>query len=67
MKLMSSFVVGIGFVLVLAGFLVPFLMVLGVVEPGFVLSFSVYFSSLFGLLLAFYGISHHVSLRRRDD
>jgi hypothetical protein len=46
---------------VLAGFLVPFLMVLGVLEAGFVLSFSAYFSSLVGLLLAFYGISHHVS------
>ena len=58
--------VTIGFGLVLAGFLVPFLMVLGVLEPGFMLSFSAYFSSLVGLLLTFYGISHHVSLRRRD-
>jgi len=46
---------------------VPFLMVLGVLESGFTLSFSAYFSSLVGLLLAFYGISHHVSLRSRDD
>ena len=68
MRPMSSFkLVATGFALVLAGFLVPFLMVLGVLDPGFVLSFSAYFSSLFGLLLAFYGISHHVSLRRRDD
>jgi hypothetical protein len=64
---MSSFkLVTIGFMLVLAGFLVPFLMVLGVLEPGFVLSFSAYFSSLVGLLLTLYGISHHVSWRRRD-
>jgi hypothetical protein len=63
---MSSFnLVAMGFALVLAGFLVPFLIVLGVLEAGFVLSFSAYFSSLVGLLLAFYGISHHVSLRRR--
>jgi len=53
---MSSFkLVTIGFGLVLAGFLVPFLMVLEVLEPGFMLSFSAYFSSLFGLLLAFMG------------
>ena len=57
----------LGFALVLTGFLVPFFMVLGVLEAGFVLSFSAYFSSLVGLLLAFYGISHHVTLRRRDD
>ena len=62
----SSKLVAIGFALVLAGFLVPFLMVLEVLEAGFVLSFSAYFSSLVGLLLAFYGISH-VSLHRRDD
>jgi hypothetical protein len=59
--------VTIGFVLVLAGFLMPFLMVLGVLESGFTLSFSAYFSSLVGLLLAFYGISDHISLRRRDN
>ena len=65
---MSSFkLVAMGFALVLGGFLLPFLMVLGVLESGFMLSFSAYFSSLVGLLLTFYGISHHVSLRRRDD
>jgi len=57
----------LGFALVLTGFLVPFLMVLGVLEAGFVLSFSAHLSSLIGLLLTFYGISQHVSLRRRDD
>ena len=62
----SSKLVAIGFALVLVGFLVPFLMVLEVLEAGFVLSFSAYFSSLVGLLLAVYGISH-VSLHRRDD
>jgi len=67
MRPLSSLqLVALGFALVLAGFLVPFLMVLEVLEAGFVLSFSAYFSSLVGLLLAFYGISH-VSLRRRDD
>ena len=58
--------VAVGFVLVLAGFLAPFLMVLQVLESGLVLSVSAYFSSLVGLLLALYGISQHVSLRRRD-
>ena len=67
MRPLSSLqLVALGFALVLAGFVVPFLMVLEVLETGFVLSFSAYFSSLVGLLLAFYGISH-VSLRRHND
>jgi hypothetical protein len=52
---------------VLAGFLVPFLMVLGVLESGFTLSFSAYFSSLVGLLLALYGVVDYTNSRQRDD
>ena len=63
----SWLLIAISFVLVLAGFLVPFLMVLGVFESSFTFSFSAYFSSLIGLLLALYGISRLVSLRRRED
>jgi hypothetical protein len=65
---MSSLkLVTIGFALVLAGFLVPFLMVLGVLESGFTLSFSAYFSSLVGLLLALYGVVDYTNSRQRDD
>jgi hypothetical protein len=57
----------IGFVLVLAGFLAPFLMVLQVLESGLVLSFSAYCASLVGLFLALYGVSHYSSSRGGDD
>jgi hypothetical protein len=39
----------LGFALILAGFLVPFLMVLQVLESGLVLSISAYCASLVGL------------------
>jgi hypothetical protein len=56
-----------GFVLILLGFLAPFLMVLRIVESGLMLSVSAYGASLVGLVLALYGISHHVNLCRRDN
>ena len=59
--------IAVGFVLILAGFLVPFLMVLRLLEPGFVLSLSVHFASLGGLVLALYGASHYTSWRKRED
>jgi hypothetical protein len=65
---MSSWLlIALSFVLILAGFLVPFLMVLGVLESGFTLSFSAYFSSLVGLLLALYGVFDYTNSRQRDD
>jgi hypothetical protein len=63
----SWLLIAIGFVLVLAGFLVPFLMVLQILEAGLVLSFSAHFSSLVGLVLSLYGVSHYSSSRGRDD
>ena len=63
----SWLLIAISFVLILAGFLVPFLMVLRLLEPGFVLSLSVHFASLGGLVLALYGASHYTSSRRGDD
>jgi hypothetical protein len=59
--------VAIGFVLVLVGFLGPFLMVLQVLESGLVLSFSAYCASVVGLVLSLYGVSHYSSARRADD
>jgi hypothetical protein len=63
----SWLLMAISFVLVLAGFLVPFLMVLQILEPGLVLSFSAYFLSLGGLVLALYGVFHFSGSRSRDD
>lgn len=57
----------IGFALILAGFLLPFLMVLQVLESGLVLSISAYCASLVGLVLSLYGVSHYSSARERDD
>lgn len=55
--------IALGFVLIAAGFLLPFLMVLRVVEAGFALSFLAHFSSLIGLLLALYGAFLYVGSR----
>jgi hypothetical protein len=57
----------VGFVLILAGFLLPFLMVLQVLESGLMLSVSAYCASLVGLVLSLYGVSHYSSARRGDD
>jgi hypothetical protein len=63
----SRLLIAISFLLVLAGFLVPFLIVLQVLEPGLMLSFWAYFSSLVGLVLALYGAFDYVNSRRRND
>jgi hypothetical protein len=63
----SWLLMAISFVLVLAGFLIPFLIVLQVLEPGLVLSFSAHFLSLGGLVLGLYGAFHFSGSRRRDD
>ena len=52
-----------GLVLLLAGFLLPFLMVLQVLEVGFALSFLAHFSSLSGLVVALYGALRYVGSR----
>lgn len=64
MKPLSAFkVMAAGLVLLLAGFLLPFLMVLQLLEAGFALSFLAHFSSLTGLLVALYGALQYVSSR----
>jgi len=63
----SWLLIALSFVLILAGFLAPFLMVLGVLESGFTLSFSAYFCSLVGVVLALYGTFDYTNSRQRDD
>jgi hypothetical protein len=63
----SRLLIAISFLFVLAGFLVPFLIVLQVLEPGLVLSFSAYFLSLGGLVLALYRAFDYVNWRRPND
>jgi hypothetical protein len=57
----------VGCVLILAGFFLPFLMVLQILESGLALSFSAYCASLVGLVLSLYGVSHYRSSRRSND
>ncbi len=50
----------IGFVLVLFGFLAPFLMVIQVIEASFVLSFVSHGASVAGLLMGMVGTAWYV-------
>ena len=53
----------LGFALILAGFLVPFLMVLQIVESSLVLNVSAYCASLVGLVFGLYGVTNRSSSR----
>jgi hypothetical protein len=55
----------IGFLLVLFGFLVPFLMVIKVMEPSFFWSFLSYGASVAGLFLGIVGGSLYVRVKRK--
>lgn len=47
--------IALGVILLIIGFLLPFLMVIRVLEPSFFLSFLSYASSLVGLILGLLG------------
>lgn len=55
-------IIAIGFVLVLFGFLAPFLMVIKVVEASFLLSFLSHGASVSGLLLGIIGAAMYSRL-----
>ena len=55
----------IGFLLVLLGFIIPFLMVMKIIEPGFFLSFVSYISSTIGMFLGLIGAAMYVRDHRR--
>jgi hypothetical protein len=57
----------VGVVLILIGFLIPFLMVLRILESGLVLTFSAYGASLVGLVLSLYGVSRYRNGREGDE
>jgi len=54
----------IGFVLVLFGFVAPFLMMMRVIEPGFALSFLSHAASVAGLFLGMIGAATYIRARR---
>jgi hypothetical protein len=57
--------IGIGLILVTTGCTVPFLMVLQVLEPSFLLSFIAYAASVGGLMLGVIGAANYVHRDRR--
>lgn len=54
----------IGLVGLVVGVVLPFLMVLRIIEPGFLLSFIAYGASLSGLFLGLLGIISHSRIER---
>lgn len=56
----------IGFVLVLFGFIGPFLMVLDIVKSTFILNFLSYGASISGLLLGVIGSSAYIRLQKSN-
>lgn len=60
--------IAVGLCLLLLGALLPFLMVLRILEPSFTLSFLSYASSLVGLAVGLYGaIMLSLSKRQKED
>ena len=57
----------IGFVLVLLGAVLPFLMVMRAIQPSFFLSFFSFTASVSGLFLGVIGAAYYIRIRRRDD
>ncbi len=56
----------IGLGLLVVGLILPFLMVLRVLEPTLLLNFLAYFASLIGLVLGLVGIVTYSRLQRHD-
>ena len=63
----SWLLIALSFVLILTGLVVPFLMVLRVLDADLALSFGAHFSSLAGLVLGLYGAFDYRSSRKGDD
>jgi di/tricarboxylate transporter len=55
----------VGLVLVLAGFVLPFLMVMRLIQPNFALSFLSYAASTIGLFLGMIGIAMQMPRRKK--
>jgi len=55
----------LGFVLLLIGFILPFLMVLQILPSTLLLNFLAYLSSLFGLVIGIVGLVLYSQARKR--
>ena len=63
-KLGPGKTIAIGFVLVLLGFVLPFLMVLQIIPSSLIVSFLSYGASVAGLLLGLIGAAMYVRIHR---
>ncbi len=57
--------IALGFVLVMAGWILPFLMVIHVIPSTFFLNFFAYIASVLGLFLGIWGAALYAQSRRR--
>jgi membrane associated rhomboid family serine protease len=55
----------LGFILLVIGFLLPFFMVLQILESTLPMSFVAYFASFFGLIIGLIGIVMHAQAHRK--
>lgn len=65
MRIHPKALIAIGFVLVLFGFLVPFLTVIGIIGATLALNFASYAASVIGLLLGLVGAAWYSRFPRR--
>jgi hypothetical protein len=65
MRIHPKALIAIGFILVLFGFLVPFLTIIGVIGANLPLNFASYTASVIGLLLGLVGAAWHSRFTRR--
>jgi hypothetical protein len=57
----------IGFVLLMVGFLLPFVMVLRIVQPTLLLGFVSYLASLAGLVIGLLGVFFYGRVQHKED
>jgi hypothetical protein len=57
----------LGFVLVLLGFVIPFLMMIRVIEPSFLVGFLSYGASVVGLFLGLIGAAWYTRTKRPKE
>lgn len=57
----------IAIILLIAGAVLPFLTIIGVLESTFFLNFITYFASVVGLFMGFIGIAMYIGDTRKED
>ena len=57
----------VGALLLVAGAVLPFLMIIGIVQSSFLLNFAAYGASIIGLFVGMIGIAMYVNDRDRDQ